>query len=179
MIHVHLSKLTNSEDETVTQPTEWYWKGGWIILSSSRYLQSLLCWLYGRVLSCKMFNDSGMVINNSSKKERLMVRNIDSLTFYLMKKVLLYEISSVARRCVNYGFCLITLHLKALILLWSWSYLIKLYMDDKQIVFTINSDKVEIKLWCIIIDNFCNLRQFVVSLKLHTYISNIYQKPSQ
>lgn len=55
----------------------------------------------------------GMVINTSSKKKRLMVRNIDSLTFYLMKKVILYEISSVARRCVNYGFCLITLHLKA------------------------------------------------------------------
>lgn len=76
-------------------------------------LQSLLGWLYGKVLSCKMFNDSGMVINTSSKKKRLMVRNIDSLTFYLIKKVILYEISSVARRCVNYGFCLITLHLKA------------------------------------------------------------------
>lgn len=32
-------------------------------------LQSLLCWLYGKVLSCKMFNDSGMVINTSSKKK--------------------------------------------------------------------------------------------------------------
>lgn len=154
-------------------------KGGESFYHLHVILQSLLCWLYSKVLSCKMFNDSGMVINNSSKKKRLMVRNIDSLTFYLMKKVILYEISSVARRCVNYGFCLITLHLKALILLWSWSYLIKLYMDDKQIVFTINSDKVEIKLWCIIIDNFCNLRQFVVSLKLHAYISSIYQKPSQ
>lgn len=154
-------------------------KGGESFYHLHVILQSLLCWLYSKVLSCKMFNDSGMVINTSSKKKRLMIGNIDSLTFYLMKKVLLYEISSVARRCVNYGFCLITLHLKALILLWSWSYLIKLYMDDKQIVFTINSDKVEIKLWCIIIDIFCNLRQFVVSLKLHTYISNIYQKPSQ
>lgn len=176
MIHVHLSKLTNSEDETVTQPTEWYWKGGWIILSSSRYLQSLLCWLYGRVLSCKMFNDSGMVINNSSKKERLMVRNIDSLTFYLMKKVILYKLRSEKMRKLWILFNHFT---SKSILLWSWSYLIKLYMDDKQIVFTINSDKVEIKLWCIIIDIFCNLRQFVVSLKLHTYISNIYQKPSQ